>query len=84
MGLFTWAANKASRWNLGARTIRPLFNLGASDGVVARFAGALKGWFKSRDLPAMPKKTFHERMEERSEDAPDKSRSAGNNKKEAQ
>ncbi len=84
MGLFTWAAKKASRWNLGARTIRPLFNFGASGGVVGKFAGALKGWFKSRDLPSMPEKTFHERMEERTEDAPDKLRGAKDNTKETQ
>ena len=28
-------------------------------------AGAFKGWFKSRDLPAMPEKTFHERMKKK-------------------
>jgi hypothetical protein len=84
MSLFTWATKKASRWNLGARTMRPLFNLGASDGVVGKFAGAFKGWFESRDLPAMPGKTFHERMKEWAGDAPEKSRDAKNNTKETQ
>lgn len=65
VGLFSWATKKASRWNLGARAVRPLFNLGASDGVVGRFWGIFAGWFGSRDLPTMPKKTFHERMKKK-------------------
>jgi L-lactate dehydrogenase complex protein LldF len=65
VGLFTWATRRASRWNIGARIIRPLFNRRARKGIVSRFAGAFEGWFKSRDLPALPQKTFHERMQER-------------------
>jgi len=67
IGLFTWASKRASRWNFGARMTRPFFNRQARDGVVSKVAGAFKGWFKSRDLPALPKRTFHERMQVRME-----------------
>ena len=68
IGVFAWATERASRWNLGAKTVRRLFNRQARDGIVSRFAGAFEGWFKSRDLPAMPEKTVHERMEEQAEE----------------
>jgi L-lactate dehydrogenase complex protein LldF len=67
-GIFAWATRSASRWNLGARTMRRFFNRGAHDGIVSKFAGAFGGWFKTRDLPAMPEKTLHERMEEPGEE----------------
>jgi L-lactate dehydrogenase complex protein LldF len=68
VGLFSWATKRASRWNFGARVTRPLFNRHSRDGVVSRLAGAFSGWFKSRDLPAFPEKTFHERMQEQTEE----------------
>jgi len=71
MGIFTWATRRAGRWNLGAKTVRPFFNRYAKDGIVSKAASALDGWFKSRDLPAMPEKTFHERASEGTKDKPD-------------
>jgi L-lactate dehydrogenase complex protein LldF len=70
--LFTWAAKKAARWNLGTKSVRPLFNSGAEDGMVKRFFGALKGWFSIRDLPIISEETFRERMMDRDEDENDK------------
>jgi len=64
IGAFAWAARRAGRWKFGARMMRPFFNRHSRDGIVGSFAGAFKGWFKSRDLPVMPQKTFHERMED--------------------
>ncbi len=68
--VFAWAAKKAGRWKLGIKGIRPFFNRGVEDGVVRKFFGALKGWFRSRDLPIISEKTFREQMEDIDEKEP--------------
>jgi L-lactate dehydrogenase complex protein LldF len=61
---FTWAVNRSWRWNLGTRMIRPFINKNVSDGVMRKLRPSFAGWFRSRDLPAMAEKTFHERWKE--------------------
>jgi len=61
-GLLTWATTSAWRWNLGVKAARPFINRYARDGAISEMKESLEGWFRSRDLPAMPEKTFHERM----------------------
>jgi L-lactate dehydrogenase complex protein LldF len=62
---FAWAVSRSWRWNLGARLLRPFLNRGARGGVIRKGPGPVRGWFQSRDLPAMAAKTFRERWEEK-------------------
>jgi hypothetical protein len=58
------AVTRAWLWNLGIRMVRPLINKDAHDGVISKMKGPFQGWFRTRDLPAMAKKTFHDRWKE--------------------
>ena len=55
------AVTRAWLWNLGIRMIRPLINKDVHDGVISKMKGPFQGWFRTRDLPAMAAKTFHDR-----------------------
>jgi len=39
-------------------------NKEAHEGVITKVKGHFEGWFRSRDLPAMAEKTFHDRWRE--------------------
>ena len=58
--LFTYGTTHPWFWNLASKIIRPFYNNGARDGVVTELPGPFEAWFRSRNLPAMPKRTFHE------------------------
>jgi len=58
------AVTRAWLWNLGIRMVRPLINKDAHGGVISKIKGPFHGWFRTRDLPAMAKKTFHDRWKE--------------------
>lgn len=66
--LWTWAVTRYWLWNGGVRIIRPFINKEANQGVLSKikgsFGGPFNGWFRSRDLPAMAEKTFHDRWRE--------------------
>ena len=62
--LWGWGAVRAWRWKLAVKSIRPFINRYAKDGVIHKAIAPLDGWFNTRDLPAMAKKTFHERWPE--------------------
>jgi len=48
-------------WDWGVRMARPFINKDAHNGVISKAKGPFEGWFRSRDLPAMTRTTFHER-----------------------
>jgi L-lactate dehydrogenase complex protein LldF len=48
-------------WDWGVRMARPFINKNAHNGVISKAKGRFEGWFRSRDLPAMTRTTFHER-----------------------
>lgn len=62
--LWTWGAAKGWRWKMGVKTARPLVNSYAKGGVISKAPGRAAGWFRTRDLPAMAQKTFHDRWTE--------------------
>jgi L-lactate dehydrogenase complex protein LldF len=66
--LWTWGATRYRLWNGGVRIIRPFINKEAHQGALSKvkgpFADPFNGWFRSRDLPAMAEKTFHDRWRE--------------------
>jgi L-lactate dehydrogenase complex protein LldF len=62
--LWTWAVTRSWLWNLGVRIIRPFINKEAHEGVLNKVKGPFEGWFRSRDLPVMAQKTFHDRWRE--------------------
>lgn len=62
MGLLAWAAARAWRWMMGVRAARFLIDRFARDGKLSRLGGLLPGWFEKRDLPALARPTFRERM----------------------
>ncbi|MDZ4164726.1 MAG: hypothetical protein U1C55_06325, partial [Smithellaceae bacterium] len=62
--LWTFGMLKQSRWDFALKRLRPWINRRAKKGVLTDFKGALSGWFRSRDLPAIAEKTFHERWDE--------------------
>ncbi|MBU4317437.1 MAG: lactate utilization protein [Proteobacteria bacterium] len=59
--LWGWGAARAWRWKIAVKTVRPFINRYAKDGVIQKAMAPLDGWFRTRDFPAMSKKTFHER-----------------------
>ena len=65
MEMFTWATKRRWRWDLGIRTIRPFVNRHVQEGFIRGMKGPLEGWFKSRDFPAVARKTFRDRMRDR-------------------
>ena len=67
MRAFAWATKKVWRWNLGIKGARPFINQGAHDGVIEKMPGSFEGWFKKRNLPAIARKTFHERMKKKND-----------------
>lgn len=62
--LFAWGATHPRLWTQGAKRVRPLVNLEVKDGYITHSAEMLDGWFRNRDLPAMPEKSFHQRWKE--------------------
>jgi L-lactate dehydrogenase complex protein LldF len=62
--LWTWAVARYWLWNLGVRMVRPFINKEAHESVLRNVRGPFEGWFRSRDLPAMAEKTFHDRWKE--------------------
>jgi L-lactate dehydrogenase complex protein LldF len=58
------AVTRAWLWNMGIRMVRPFINKDAQRGVIRKMKGPFHGWFRTRDLPAMAKKTFHDRWKE--------------------
>ena len=62
MEMFTWGTKRRWRWDLGIRTIRPFVNRHVQEGFIRGMKGPLEGWFRSRDFPAMARKTFRDRM----------------------
>ena len=62
--LWTWAVTRHRFWNWGVRFVRPFVNKEAQEGMLREVGGLFKGWFRSRDLPAMAGETFHDRWEE--------------------
>ena len=62
--LWTWAVTRSWSWDWGVRMVRPLINKEAHEGVLSKVRGPFEGWFRSRDLPAMAEKTFHDRWRE--------------------
>lgn len=65
--LWTWAVTRPWLWNWGVRTVRPFINKEVHEGVLRKVQGPFEGWFRSRDLPAMAEKTFHDRWRETQE-----------------
>jgi len=62
MWMMTFGMNNSWAWNLGVKIVRPLFNRKAREGFLDIAPSKLaEGWFRCRDLPAIPRKTFHGR-----------------------
>jgi L-lactate dehydrogenase complex protein LldF len=63
--VWTWAVTRSWFWNRASRMVRPFINKEAREGMLRRVRGPFEGWFRSRDLPAMAEKTFHDRWKEK-------------------
>lgn len=57
------AVKRPWMWSMGIRFLRRFINRHVQGGKVRWIGGRFEGWFKSRDLPALAEKTFHERWE---------------------
>jgi len=62
--LWAFGGSRAWRWNLGAKNARLFINRHAENHKIRKMGGPFKKWLKSRDLPEMPQKTFHEQWDE--------------------
>ncbi len=58
------AVSRSWLWRLGIRVARPWINRYAQEGIIRRMKGPFQSWFRTRDLPAMAEKTFHDRWKE--------------------
>jgi len=63
MNILSCGARRAWHWNAGVKGARPVVNLHARGNVISQMP-LLGGWFRCRDLPAVGRKTFRERMKE--------------------
>ena len=63
--VWTWAVTRSWLWNWAVRIVRPFINKDAHEGLLSKVRGPFEGWFRSRDLPTMAEKTFHDRWKER-------------------
>jgi len=61
---FAFAVARSWFWNLGVKMARPFLNRSAENGFIRMMKGPFRGWFQTKDLPAMAAKTFHERWKE--------------------
>jgi L-lactate dehydrogenase complex protein LldF len=59
--LWGWGAARAWRWKIAVKTVRPVINRYAKNGIISKIIAPLDGWFRTRDLPALAQKTFHDR-----------------------
>jgi L-lactate dehydrogenase complex protein LldF len=57
----SWGMNRGWAWNLGVKCARPILNSLSRDGYIKDIPFGARGWFRCRDLRAVPAKTFHER-----------------------
>lgn len=64
--LWSFGTTRSWAWKLGSKLVRPFLNIHAHHGIVSKIIGgyAFEGWFRNRDLPAFPEKTFHERWKD--------------------
>ncbi len=62
--LWQWAVKNRKNWNRSISLMRPFINRGINSPGLRRFAKPLDNWMKSRDLPAVSGKTFHDRWKE--------------------
>ncbi|MBN1381450.1 MAG: lactate utilization protein [Deltaproteobacteria bacterium] len=62
--LWRWGTTRAWRWKMAVKTARPFVNRYAKDGTINKTIKPVEGWFRTRNLPAMARKTFHERWAE--------------------
>jgi L-lactate dehydrogenase complex protein LldF len=62
--LYTWAVTRYWLWNWGVQMVRPFINKEVQQGVLSKIKGPFgdlfNGWFRSRDLPAMAERPFHD------------------------
>ncbi|GAB4350961.1 MAG: LutB/LldF family L-lactate oxidation iron-sulfur protein [Candidatus Abyssubacteria bacterium] len=65
MDALAWVMGRVRRWNIGVSGARAFFNRHARGNTITQMDGPLKGWFRSRDLPPVATKSFHERMNAR-------------------
>ncbi|RJQ69224.1 MAG: lactate utilization protein [Desulfobacteraceae bacterium] len=63
--LFALAAGRYAFWRLLAKCARLASERFKEGEIIHRMSRLAPGWFHSRDLPALPRKTFHERWLER-------------------
>lgn len=61
---YSAAARNPALWKAMAKGLRWAANLYEKDGKITRAPGPFEGWFRSRDLPAFPARTFHDRWKE--------------------
>jgi len=59
--LWSRAVAHSTLWNLGVRLVRPFVNRYSRGGVITTMGKYFEGWFRTRNLPAIAEKTFHER-----------------------
>jgi len=61
---WTMAVSRSWLWKMGLRMVRPYLNKEARNGQISKINGLFRGWFRSRDLPYIPEKTFRDRWKE--------------------
>ena len=59
--MWSRAARHPRLLDLGVQVVRAFINKDVQGGFIRKGRGPFEGWFRSRDLPAMAEKTFHER-----------------------
>ncbi|MEE9913889.1 MAG: lactate utilization protein [Deltaproteobacteria bacterium] len=67
--LWGWGIATGRRWNFGIKLLRPFINRYAQNGVINKMIKPLDGWFKTRTLPALARRTFHERWKKIGKDS---------------
>lgn len=63
-GLYAAAAENPALWRTMSRALRWAADRYEKDGKISRAPGPAQGWFRVRDLPRFPRKTFHDRWKD--------------------
>lgn len=59
--LYGFIGSRSALWRLMAKAARRVANRHRRGGAIYRIARWTEGWFSSRDLPVLPRETFHDR-----------------------
>lgn len=66
-GIFSWGISNKNIYNTSSGLMRAIARPFSKKGKIPKIAGNISGWTQSRDMPEIPKKSFHKLYKEQKE-----------------